>query len=256
MTHATRFSSLALLASLCVAPAGCSSGSSTPTANDYDDVAQSMSALVGTSSSGGEIHSMSDTVSLALGVTPGALSLNAQGAFGGASGGVNYSYTVTCANATGASLSHCGGATSSAHAAVSWSGNLTMPGVTASVNRTGDYSVSGLQSGHITFDGAGSFSYHGEIQSLFRPEQATSSLSFDAKYAGLTYDATLGHVTGGTITYTVDASLQASSSTSHGGGSFVIDAAVVFAPDGSATITLDGAHVYNVSAAGFLTKKV
>jgi hypothetical protein len=232
---------------------GCSSGgSSTPTSNDYDDVAQSTAALVITPGGGGETASVSDVVNIALGVT-GNVTVSAQGGFSTVEAGVTYSFVVSCADAAGKALSQCGPTTNTAQASVSWNGDLSIPDFTATVARSGTWTVAGLQTGTATFNGTGSFNYASQFQSAFRNEMATASLVYDATYDGVVYDEASHLVTGGTIDYTVNASRMASSTSGSSSGSFTIDAVVTFA-NGGATIVLDGSHAYQVSAAGVIIK--
>ncbi len=233
---------------------GCSSGKSTPTSNDYDDVAQSTAALTVTAAGGGEIGSMATSASLALGVTPGDVTLNAAGAFGTVTAGVDYTFTVSCTDSSGAALAHCGTTTNNAHADVTWSGDLTLPGFSANVARQGDWTLSGVQTPTVTFDGTGSFTFASQFASAFRNEQASVNLAYSASYDGVTFAPASHHATGGTIHYTVDATRAASSTSGSSNAAFSVDALVTFNPDGSANLTLDGSHSYSISANGVVIK--
>jgi hypothetical protein len=246
------FAGLAVVAAL--GSLGCSSASSTPTSSDYDDVAQSTAALVVNASGGGDIGSMSASASLAVGITPGDVTIDASGTYGAVNAGLNYSYAVSCTAASGAALSKCGPTTNDAQANVSWSGDLTLPGLTATVGRQGSWTLSGVQTGTVTFDGSGSFTFAAQFQSLFRNESASVKLSYDASYDAITFVAALEHPTGGSVHYTVNASGDASGANGQGAANFSIDAVLVFNADGSATLTLDGSHVYSVSATGVVIK--
>jgi hypothetical protein len=235
---------------------GCSGGSSTPTSNDYDDVAQSTAALVVTpgGGGGGETASISDVASIAVGVTPANVSVSAQGSFSTVQAGLTYSFTLTCADVSGNALPHCGPTTSAAQASVSWNGDLQIPDFSATVSRTGDWSVSGIQTGTATFNGTGSFDYSSTFQSAFRDEQASADLVYNATYDAVVYSEAAHLVTGGTIQYSIEASRMASSTSGTSSGSFTINAVVTFAADGSATIVLDGSHTYQVTAGGVVIK--
>jgi hypothetical protein len=235
--------------------AGCSGAStSTPTSNDYDDVAQSTAALVVTANGGGEIGSISDSASLALGVTPSDVSLNASGSFGADHAGVTYTFDVTCTDASGAALAHCGPTTNAATASVDWSGNLTLPNLQADVTRHGNWTITGVQTGTSTFNGTGDFTFASTFTSAFRNATASTNLTYNATYSSIVYVAASHQVTSGSIHYTVDASRAASSTNGQSNTNLAIDAVVTFGAGGGATITLDGSHSYQVSATGVVIK--
>jgi hypothetical protein len=244
------------IASIAVASAlaGCSSSSNAPTAADYDDVAQSTAALMAPQGGGGEIGSISASASLAAGITPSNLTLGASGSFDGQSAGVSYSFTLACTDAHSAALPHCGPTTNDAHATVDWSGTLSLTGLTATVQRHGAWDLTGVSTGTATFDGSGSFSFDAQFMSVFRNEQATASLSYDATYASITYDEAAHAITGGKVHYTVSASAMSSSTHGSSSGSFAMDAVLTFGPNGTATLVLDGSHTYLIAASGLVTK--
>jgi hypothetical protein len=235
---------------------GCSSSDSkgTPTSSDYDDVAQSTAAIVATPGGGGEIGSMSDSATLALGTTPADVTLSASGSYSGVHSGVTYSFTLTCTDAAGLTLPHCGPTTNDAQASVSWSGDLSVPDYTATVNRSGSWTLSGVQTGTATFSGSGNLTFASQFASAFRDEQASTNLSYSATYDALTYNETTHLVTGGSVSYTINGAASASSTSGAAGGSFTIDAVLTFASNGTATLTLDGSHTYAISASGTVTK--
>jgi hypothetical protein len=243
------FVSAAVLAVLGVA--GCSSSKPTPTSSDYDNVASSTAALIATPGGGGEVTSMYEVATVAVGTSPVGVTASAQGSFSSVHAGVTYSFTVTCTDSSGAALPHCGSTTNDAQASVNWSGNLTLPDYTASVTRTGNWSVTGVQTGVVTFNGTGSFNYSSNFASA--TAQSNATLSYAASYDAVVYNVASQLVTGGSLHYTIDASGLASSSSGEASGSFTIDAQVTFA-NGVATLTLDGSHTYMVSATGVVTK--
>jgi len=246
------FSCVALAAA--VGGVACSSNSSTPTSNDYDDVAQSTAALVAPSGGGGEMGSMAEASSIAIGVTPVGVTANASGSFNGVNAGVTYDFTLSCTSASGAALPACGPTTNDAQASVTWSGNLTLPDYTASVSRNGSWTLSGLQSGTATFNGTGSLTFAATFESSFRNEQANANLSYAASYNAVTYDETAHFATGGSIQYTVNGSESASNTGGSSSGSFTMNAMLTFAASGTATLTLDGSHTYTITSAGTVTK--
>ncbi|HEY2510604.1 MAG TPA: hypothetical protein VGI39_07105 [Polyangiaceae bacterium] len=233
---------------------GCSSNNtSKPTASDYDDVAQSLSVVVTAQGSGGETGSIAASASLASGVTPANVSVNAKGTFDSASAGLDYQFSVTCTDAKG-QANACGPATDDASADVTWSGNLSLPNLTASVERSGQYTLTGVQSGTATFNGAGSFTFDSQFVSLFRNEQVKNHLSLSSSYSNVTFDESAKYVTGGTVHYTVDATRDAAGTSGTKDANFAIDAVLAFQADGSALLTLDGTAQYKVGASGVVVK--
>jgi hypothetical protein len=253
MRSARFFACVAVASGL--AGVGCSSSNTTPTTTDYDDVAQSTAAIVATPGGGGELGSMSASASIAAGALPATLnvSANASGSFGASSAGVTYDFSVSCTDAGGAALSHCGATTNDAQASVTWSGDLTIPDYTATVTRNGTWTLTGVQSGTATFNGTGTFSFASQFQSAFRNEQVSANLAYSASYDAVTYDESAHSVTGGSVHYTINASRAASSTSGSSDGTFTMDAVLTFGPAGSATLTLDGSHKYNVTASGTAT---
>ena len=131
--------------------------SSPPTPEQYDDTAQAIASATAPSGGGGDVASMTDTVTISLGAMPSGFSLMGNGHFHGSRLGLDYDYAITCKNVAGA-VGLCGPTTDQATVDVSWSGNLDTANVDASVTRNGSWSVSGLQSDTATFNGDSSFS--------------------------------------------------------------------------------------------------
>jgi hypothetical protein len=235
---------------------GCtSSGNGTATHNDYDNVAQTTAALLIQASGGGEVGSMYDSASLAVGITPLGVTADGSASFGDAHAGLDYSLTVSCTDAAGVALPACGPKTNDAQANVTWSGNLTLPpDFTATVSRQGTWTLSGVKTTTATFNGTSSFDLTAQFTSVFHGARASVDLAYTASYHAVTYSTLVHHATGGSIDYTIVTSGAASTATAQGSGTFAMDAHVVFAPDGSATLTLDGAYQYKVLAGGVVIK--
>src|SRR5262249_10818272 len=73
----------------------------------------------------------------------------------------------------------CGPTTDQATVNVAWSGNLTSTNLDATMNRTGSWTITGLQSGTATFAGDSSFMFDATVRSSLRPG-AAATYSFDA----------------------------------------------------------------------------
>jgi hypothetical protein len=236
--------------------AACSgTASSAPTSADYDNVAQSTAALVIQAGGGGEVGSMVESANLAVGVMPAGVTANGSGSFGDVHAGLDYEVTISCTDAAGAPLSACGPEANAAQASVSWSGDLSLPpDFTANVSRQGNWTLSGLQTGTVTFDGTSSFDLGAQFTSVFHGAQASVDLRYSASYDAVAYSISAHHATAGTIRYSITGSREASTANGQRDASFTMDANVAFSTDGSATITLDGSHRYQVLGGGIVIK--
>lgn len=240
MTSASRFVPLLLAA------CSSSSDSASLTGEDYDDAAQA----IGTSTAGasGEIGAMSDAASIALGVVPLGLTLSGNGEIRGTRLGLAYSFAVTCEDTGGVSLPACTDLTDRAAVDVAWNGNLDTQYLDASVERTGSWTLAGLQSNTIKFDGSSSFSYDATLDSIFRPG-VTTSLSFDADadYDAVAIDGATHDAVGGSATFEVSGRKVVTGSSADVDKSFAIHAELVFHADRTATMTLDDQRRYTLN---------
>jgi hypothetical protein len=218
--------------------------SSDITQDEYDDVAQSVGTSTTTTSGGGEVGAMADVVVIATGTLPLGFSLDASGKIDGSHLGVDYSYQVTCKDASGATLPACTNLTDSATASLSWSGNLTLPDFSSSVSRTGMWTVSGLQSSTASFGGNGTFMYDAMITNPARNTAVSYALSYDATYDAVLVDTATKLAIGGSIHYEIDATKDKGGSDTQ---TFSLSADVTFNADSTATIVLDGTHTYSLN---------
>src|SRR5262249_41856666 len=187
--------------------AGACSKSSTDeaTSDELDDVAQAFGGTTATGSGGGEVGSMSDSIMLATGTTPSGLSVGGSGQITGTHGGLTYSYSLTCANAAGQALNPCDSTTDRAEVMVSWSGTLSLPNLNASVDRTGDWTFTGLQSTAPVLNGQGTFTFDIMVSSVFRQNVSASyHLDYAANYNAVTFNAA-HHAVGGSVHYHISA---------------------------------------------------
>lgn len=231
--------------------AGCSddSNNTKPTAEEYDDTAQAIGSTTATSnggsSGGGDVASMSDSVQIALGVTPAGLTLSGDGHFDGSKLGLDYTYSLTCT--TAGATAPCGATTDSATADVKWSGNLNTDAVTASVTRDGSWTLSGLQSSTVSFSGDSSFTFDATLKSIFRPG-VTTTYNFDtsAHYDAVKVDKGSHTVIAGSATFDVNAKHMVTGSNNDVDASFSINAQLTFNSDGTASLVLDGTQHYTI----------
>lgn len=216
-----------------------------PTEEEYDDVAQAIGSTTATSNGGGETGSFADSAKLAVGQMPAGLSLAGNGHVLGQHLGLDYDYQITCKDAGGALLALCGPTTDSASLKLSWSGDLDTPNLSASVDRTGDWTLSGLQSGGATFNGEGTLTFDVSVTSIFRPVTRTYHLDYAASYDAVKIDASR-HAVGGSIHYEISAEHTVMGRAANSDRKLDLSADVVFNADGSASVTLDGTHSYKL----------
>jgi hypothetical protein len=215
---------------------------------DYDDVATAVGALVGTDSTG-ETASMEDAVEISTGEMEDDLARMGDGSYEGRRAGLTYSYEVTCKDASGQEQEACGGDTDSANLVLAWDGHLDLPRYDANVERTGDWTLSGLQSDSAVFNGTGTFDVETEFTAWFRPVSRSFALDYDASYDNVTFDRVGRQFTGGMIHYDVNAVRTVT----HEGDTSetVIDVAVdiTFTGNGKAVIDVDGVREYDLDLA-------
>lgn len=231
---------------LALSLAACSS-SSTPTREQYDDTAQAIASTTAQSGGGGDVASMTDSVTISLGAMPAGFSLMGDGHFHGSRLGVDYNYALVCKSAAGVTAP-CGPTTDQASVDVSWSGNLSSPNLDASVTRDGTWSVTGLQSDTATFSGNSSFSFDATLRSIFRPG-AMVSYSFDASaaYDAIRISTQERQVIDGSAAFDISAHAQVSGTNKDSEASFDIHAEITFHADHTADLVLDGSRHYSLN---------
>jgi hypothetical protein len=233
---------------------GCSS-SDTPTADDYDDVAQALTAVTVTDDATGDTGAMADAATIARGDGKLALKIDANGKYSGNHLGFNYNYTAACSDAAGAAQEACDRNTDKADIAVNWSGELKLPRLTATVMRDGNWELRNLQTDEVTFAGDSDFSLDAQLQSLFRSVTRTYKVSYSANYNSVVFDRDTHSFKSGTVTYTIDAERTATGSRGDSEAQFDIDGELTFNGNGTAKLTLDKKASYNVNLTnGELTK--
>ncbi len=244
-----RSTSRALIGASILATAliGCAQDDNEPTQEDYDDVATSVGGLVGGGS--GEVTSFNDGLSTALGTPPAGFSLSANGQIEGERGGLSFSYEVSCSDASGDLMTLCDDTTDSASLIVDWSGNYDGNLWQFTISRTGDWSITGLQSDAAVFNGQGTFDVTSASQSIDGRVSRTFALSYAASYQDITIDTASENLLGGTIIYNVHAERQVDGRNNEREGEFDITAEVSFDDSGVASLVLDGSHSYRINLA-------
>jgi hypothetical protein len=219
----------------------------TPKAEDYDDIAQSVGALVVVNAGGGEVGSIRDSLSLALGVRPLGFDADASGTINGNRFGLDYSYALTCNDAAGNALTACDDRTDAATVDVSWGGSLDLPTYDAVVDRQGSWSVTDVQGPIATFNGDSTFDFDATFQSFFRPVTRTYHLAYAADYTDVKIDTESEAIVGGVIGYEIDAQRLVTGNNGTVEASFDVTAEVTFDANGNIVLELDGTAVYDVN---------
>jgi hypothetical protein len=234
--------------------AACSTSSSSDddrpelAAEDYDDTAQAIAATTAGDGNGGDLAAMSDSASIALGVVPLGFVWTGAGQIHGNRFGVDYTFTITCEDVNGNTLPTCSNLTDRAEVDVAWSGMLDTLNFDAAVERTGTWTLDGLQSNSITFEGDSSFSYDASLVSVFRPgARASFSFDADAQYDAIAIDGATHDAIAGTATFDISAHKVVTGTNHDVDKSFSVHAEVEFHADRTATITLDGDHHYTLN---------
>lgn len=252
-----------------------SSTTTTPATNaDYEDVAQTIASSTVTGSGGtgtagaslgaGDVIAIRDAVSLARGVMPFGFLRDHDGDehhFHGDRMGLGNAVTITCKDASGAVQTACDKTTDSATVDLKMTGNLMTPNFTASIDREGSWTITGLQSATATLDGTASFSLDTTIHSIFH-QGVTSTLMFDntAAYKAITVTTADREITGGSASFEVKGH-RTVTGTANGSNdvdkSFDVKAELTFNADHTATLVLDGTQTFTIDLkTGRVSKKV
>lgn len=211
----------------------------------YDDVAVAVGSLVA-NDSGGEVGSMNESVALSGGQEISAFVAAAKRQVVRA--GLSYEYDLTCFDAAGTEQAACDAATTdSADVSVTWSGSLDLPRYDSSINRTGQWSLSGLLGDITSLNGTGTFAIDSSFEAMYRPVTRTLSLDYQAEYDEVQIDRANERIVGGTIHYSIEGQRDVQRGERTREGSFSIDAVVTFDGTGVATVTLDGSRTYTVN---------
>jgi hypothetical protein len=240
--------------SLSIAACTSSQPTTPATSADYDDAAQTIAASTATTSGSsvgaGEVLAMADSVSIALGRLPLGFLRDRDGRIHGSRMGVDHAFTISCKDAAGAALAQCDKTTDSATIDVKFSGNLMTPSLTASIDREGTWTITGLQSDTATLNGSSSSSLDTTLTSIFH-QGVTSSFTLDAtaSYDAITIATQDRQVTGGSATFDLKThrTVTGTAMGSHDVDKTVeIHAVLTFNGDHTATLVLDGTHTFTI----------
>lgn len=218
-----------------------------PSDADYDEVAAGLAKLVSDGSGGGDLGSMEDGVSIALGDVPAGMTLAGSGEYETTRSGLRYEYAISCVNAAGRPMVVCDERTDSASLTLSWSGELVLDSFEGSVSRAGSWQIVGLQSDTAQLDGEGSF----DVNAWWRSwgGESTYALDYDATYDAIEIDMASRTVVGGEARWVVDVQRTRDGRRSDAEASFTIIAELSFTDSGDVVITLDGTRTYRLDTA-------
>lgn len=250
--------------------AACTSSSSMTspaTPADYEDTAQTIaSSTVTSGGSGGigfgDVLMFGDALSIARGHLPLGFLHDDDGHFRATLMGVGHDFTVTCKDAAGTVQTACNSTTDSATVTVKLTGDLQTPSFSSSIDREGNFTITGLQSATATFNGDSSFSLDTSMMSVFHPG-VTSTFMFDAtaSYQAITIATADRTITGGSASFEVKAhrtvtGTGTASGTNHDvDKSFDVKADLTFNADQTATLVLDGTQTFTIDlTTGRITK--
>lgn len=238
----------------CLVAVTCGVGCTTTqeaTEADYDDVAQALSSVVVTANGGGDVGSMVDSTTIAIGTPDISITVDAGGKYSSNHLGLDYQYSVDCGTS-----SKCDRTTDSADVTIKWSGDLTLPFLTSTVDREGTWKLTNIQSGIVNIAGASDFTLDTQMQSIFRKADLTYHLGYSAEYSDVKLDRLTHRLTAGTITYEVDAERMVSNARRESEATFRMDAVLTFNANGPATLTLDKSFKYAVdTTTGIVVKQ-
>jgi len=217
---------LALLASLIT---GCASNDQiAPSQGEYDDLALSIGSTVAMPNGGGELGALGDVVAIAHGALPAGFVKGDDGVISGTHTGIDYSYRVTCDGA------QC-------DAEVAWNGSLQLPTTGMSFDRSGPWQLT-LGSDGATANGSAKLTYESTITNIDRGYTNTYALTYDGTYDGVS-------PTTGALHYAIGVERHQTATNTKEVTHYDVDADLAMNGDGTATMTLDGAHVYEVTLA-------
>ena len=227
--------------------AACAGSDERPlTAEEYDEVAQSIGGVIVMGRSGGELGAVSDSLSIARGDIPLGFRVSGSGQIEGEHGALAFSYGVTCRDADGDELPACDATTDRADVTAAWSGQLELPRFHIESERDGAWSFSGLQSDTAVFAGTSDFRVAVDVEPLFGPANRSYDLSYSADYENIEVDVAARRITGGRAVLAVAGELSESGNGHDEQVAFDVDVVLSFDGDSTATLVIDGAHRFQI----------
>ncbi|HEY0253642.1 MAG TPA: hypothetical protein VGC41_19055, partial [Kofleriaceae bacterium] len=251
-TQAMKLRTLASCSLLSSLVACSNSSSDTVTTDEYDDVAQNV-ATSSSAQNGGDVSAMSNVVLVASGSMPLGFSFATDGMITGTLGGITYSFSLTCRDASGTTQITCSSQTDLADAKLDVTGALNLPGFSTTLDRHGEWSMMNLQEPSVKLAGNGTFSYDSSITNASTGSTAAYHFDYEAAYMSVFIDKQSGLATSGEIDYAIAANKTVDGTQTR---SFSVDADVTFDGDGTATLVLDGMHHYKIDLSTHVVVKI
>lgn len=226
------------IALLCALLAACGgdddSTTDTPTESDYDDIAQSVAALVVTEDGDGDVKMMSDLHALSIGVEVDGAS--GGGDFEFARGGLSYRYDVSCGG-------NCEPGDATVEASFRLNGDITLRRFQSEVDSNGSWTLSARGEDGATFNGGASFTTQSQVLTLGGEVRRSLYISANSRYANVRFDADQLAPVQGSISYDLVIDRYADGLLRDVDARFEVSAVLSFR-DGGATLTLDGDREY------------
>ncbi len=149
---------------------------------EYDDVAQMLASSVTSDVDGGLRGAIDDALMLAFGEVPAGFGFDRFGWASGRHGDAKYKYRLTCADATGRTLSACDATTDSATVVAAWYGVTHAVAYDNRFNRAAIWHFEHLQTPMSTLTGVNGLAVQATFGVIGKPAYYTLTTTFDERY--------------------------------------------------------------------------
>lgn len=218
--------------------AACSSGDDTTA--DHQDQIQVATTIAANSSLTAEPAAFSVITDLATGILPQGLSIDGTGRFTGEHNGLVIDGTITCQDLGTSTQTPCGPNTVNATIDGTWTATLDLPRVKAAITRSGQWTLTGLDTPTVTVNG----SAHAVLASTFASASDQNhkqlTLITDANYQAVAVDRASATPIGGDIDYAITGQRVHATPGTNTTATFTADATLTFHPDHRATLVVAG----------------
>jgi len=206
---------------------------------DYEDVATAVGAIVVDPDKGGDVASLNISIDISIGVPPPGAILGGKGHYDMGIGGVSYAWDVNCLDA-GGMATYCGPLTDSAEVTNSQSGKIDTLRYDATVEHSTSWKLSKILSGKPVIDGKGNATMSSSFTTLLGRRSTNFEFTYDALYEQIILDPNSNMPIQGKITYSVNATRNASTPYAEKGSTYSVDAEVSFDGTQTASLQIDG----------------
>lgn len=234
-----------VMSGLAFAVGACASSTKEPaTAEEYDDTAQAIGETLAAEGDRGDVVSMKDAVKLARGIMPFGFFQTSDRHFGCRRSNLDVSFTIVCKDAAGAVQAKCNSRTDEAAIDVAWSGSVDTRTFDSMVSRLGSWTLTGLQSETATFSGLSAFSSSTTLTSVFSNRVSSYELNTAAAYNAIHISTDDRETIDGSASFDVSAHRVVTGGKHDVDRTFEVHTDVIFHPDHTATLILDGEREY------------